>query len=521
MFFKFPFGENMTSFYTPLRNFCLFLSSFIIFGATGFAQNKVDLEIKAQTLSETVRGGETFSYMITVSNVGSAKATDVIFIQTEPKMTEFVSNAPSKGICEVDDKSSRVDRVLRCRLGDMEPGESIITAVELKIHDFGDISEKPDPNEKLPSLLPGIRSQSDSFNDSLGYVDVSAEEPEENKGNNEARISVQLLPSKNIPPRVKIITPKNETVITRSAKKPVRVTFMIKAFDPDGKIEKVLVNTQQFGISVEYPENRLIIEGKSYSIKEVEDNKEAFQKYFGGEAKRVAPDTYEFTLENPKYGLNNIFVHAIDDGGRDAGTSVRLTVKGNNSIEFTKPLKDSVIKPGSDVVIETLSKLNDGSAGKFELIGNWIYQPPVMKQISKTGNTYVHRYVWKNIPKGYYNLQIFLTEDNGAFTYSDGLFFKVTEKPVVKITSLKNGQIFKPGEEIPIELDAVDPDGRIKDVTVLVNGKYSRDFSWLTGGYNKSGRISFIQPGVYKISARAEDDMDVANESESFTIVVK
>ncbi|MBS1796650.1 MAG: hypothetical protein JSS81_22660 [Acidobacteria bacterium] len=493
--------------------------------AVCFAQGKVDLEVKAFASSKTARGGESFSYTITVSNIGSARATDVMLVQTELRAANFVSNVPSRGTCAVDDREGRGTRILRCKLGDIEPGETIVTAIELKIRDFGDLSEAPDKRYKLPSLqsLPdSIQSSANSNDDSLAVIDVSAEEREENKENNYARVSVRLLPSKNIPPRVQIVAPENETVITRSAKKLARVTFTIKAFDPDGKIERVRVNTQQFDILIGSSENLFVIEGKSYTSKELEDNKD-LQKYFGGDAKRIAPDTYTFTLENPKYGLNVIFVEAVDDGGRAADDSVRLTVKGDNSIEFTKPLQNSVIKPGTNVVIETLSKLNDGSEGKFELIGNQICcgNPPLMKQISRRGNDYVHQYIWENIAKGYYNLQIFLTEDTGAFTYSGSLQFKVTEKPAVRIISPRPGQTFKAGEKIPIEIEAADPDGTIKDVSVKVNGKYESKFDWRPERYGKSGDIDFLSSGIYRITATAVDEMDVETESESITIIVK
>ncbi len=171
------------------------------------------------------------------------------------------------------------------------------------------------------------------------------------------------------------------------------------------------MNTQQFHISVEYPENRIIVQGKSYSIKEFEENKE-LRKYFGGEATQIAKDTYTFTLENPMYGLNSIFVDATDNGKRSGSDSVRFIVKGDNSIEFTNPLNSSIIKPNTNVLLETKTNLNDGGNGKFELIGNALCcgTPPLMKQVSRNGNSYIHQYLWKNIKKGYYNFQILLTE---------------------------------------------------------------------------------------------------------------
>ncbi|HEX8248202.1 MAG TPA: Ig-like domain-containing protein [Pyrinomonadaceae bacterium] len=497
----------------------LFIALFLllIFNSHALAQNKLDLEIKVQTATETARGGEKFSYIVTVTNKGSARATDVIFIQDEPKLTTFESYVAGKGTCETDKRlNNRLQTLLRCRLGNLEAGESVNTNVVLKFHDFGDASEK------TAGYIIDYQA-SDSKKAIIGFVDAYPEEPDENDENNHAQITAELLPSRNIPPRVKIISPKMEEVITCPANKPCRVVFTIKAFDPDGTIEKVFVMAPNSSVSID-SENKYVIDGKKYSIEEVQNNLEAFRKYFGGEAKKIGKDTYTFTWENPRHGFDLIGVEAVDNGKRVGFESVRLTVKGDNTIEFTKPLKDSIIKPNTDLVIETSSKLN-GRGGKpveFQLIGSDLCcQKHLMKQISQNGNLYVHQYLWKNIPKGSYGVQVLLFGEGGAYEYSEMLGFKVTEKPTVKITSLQQMQVFKVGEDVPIEIEAQDADGKIEEVSISVDGKYKRDFSWRPDGYNKSGYISSLPKGIYKISAQVKDDTEVVAESEPITIIVK
>lgn len=479
-----------------------------------------------ETASKTARGGEPFAYSITVSNIGSAKATDVILIQNEPKLFAFTSYVPSKGKCEVEKYKSEVDRQLNCRLDDIELGNSIIITVEMKATEFGDASiteesiAKSSANAAYDNLMRTMAAKSKT-SQIIGNISVSAKEDEENRENNHVPLSVELLPSRNIPPRVEIISPKNEETFTRSSKKLLPVTFKIRAYDPDGAIEKVSVDTQQFSISVEYPENKYVIDGVKYSIKEVEGNMSRFQKYFGGDAVKTGKDTYTFTLENPQYGFNNISIHAYDDGGRVGTVSVRLTVKGDNSIEFTKPVQDSIIKPHTDVVLETETKFNDGKPVKLQLIGTAVCCGEVlMKQISRVGNVYRHQYTLKNVEAGRYGFQVLLFEDTGAFTYSEGVSFKVTEKPMIKITSLKNQQIFKEYEDIPIEVEAADADGEIKDIVVSVNGKYGQ-IRWRDNDYRKKGSIDGLPKGVYRIAVKVEDDLEVETESEPLTIVVR
>jgi hypothetical protein len=508
----------------------LFLAALVLstFAAISPAQNKVDLAVNTQATSETARGGEAFAYTATVTNLGSIKARKVMLFNSS--RVGVTSAVPGAGICVEAEGAGMNPGATRCELGDLEAGASVVVNFSIKLTDF----DQPDPLNKSPVALPtapfgdnGARSsrtdeREQTIKSEIATLDVYAEEPDETEENNRAEVTAELLPSLNKAPRVHIISPKNEAIITRSTKKICKVTFTIKAFDPDGTIEKVRVNTQQFGISVEYPENKYVIDGKKYSIREVEANMPAFQKYFGGEAVKIGKDTYSFTLKNPKYGLNVIFIDATDNGKRTGVNSVRLTVKGDNTIKFIRPLNNSVIQPGSDLKIETLSRLNDGKPVQMELIGNALCcEARPMRLISRNGDSYVHQYLLKNAAKGQYYFQIFLMEDTGAFTYSEAVRFTVTEKPRVRITSIKNGQVFKAGEEIPIEVEAFDPDGDIKEVSISVNGRYDRNYSWRTGGHNKSGYISGLRQGIYKISAKASDDSEVEVESETITIIVK
>lgn len=318
----------MSDFSASIKHF-LYGSFFTLLAASFcFGQGKVDLELKVQPASEIVRGGETFSYVITVKNVGSATATDVILHHVSSQ--GIVLGVPATGTCGMAKDSGQLPTPFQCELGDIKQGETVIINFALKIFDFGG-DEMTESNVKIPEMPYSPETVSSSDNNSakslLADVYVNALEAEENQENNRSVISAKLQCSKNLPPRVKIISPKEETVIILSAKKATKVVFTIQAFDPDGTVEKVQVNTQQFHISVEYPENKYVINGKKYSIKEVEDNKPAFQKYFGGEAVKIGKNTYTFTLENPRYGLNQVFVEVIDNGGRSSVISVNFMVK--------------------------------------------------------------------------------------------------------------------------------------------------------------------------------------------------
>lgn len=208
----------------------------------GFAQNKVDLEVKVQPAAETARGGEQFSYTITVSNIGSAKATNVKLISEPEHSVNLVANSISSGNCRFVKPHYQAN--LYCNLDDIDVGETVTIIVEVKIKDFGgepaiDISSMPSSPGILESL--GNLKKPNQLGTLIADVDVSAEESEEIQENNRAEVFVQLLPSKNKPPRITILSPKREAAFIKPLNKQIEVPIVVKAFDVDGKIAKVTV----------------------------------------------------------------------------------------------------------------------------------------------------------------------------------------------------------------------------------------------------------------------------------------
>lgn len=514
-------------FFTKIFPLSLFILST---GLLCFAQDKIDLEVSVQTASNTVYGGENLLYSVTVHNLGKSKATEVSLTQFTKK--KIISAIPTAGSCRQIEIENRSDLPFECELGDIEPNQSVIINFEINIEDFGGQNETDNSDarkrqiDSTKKLIESIQNMSGnteikSVGTSIAKFIVSADnQQEDNKENNRTELFATLLPSKNLPPKVEIITPKQEEIIIRNSKKLTKVVFIIKAFDLDGEIKKVVVSPQQFKISIEYPENKIVVDGKKYSVKEIEENKELYQKVYGYEAVKTGKDTYTFTLENPQYGLNNVFVSAFDNGNRKATDSVRLMVQGDNSIEFTTPGKDSLINPNTDLTIEAAIKLNDGIPTEVLLFGfGGCCEKYQMKQISRNGNSYIFHYILKNITKGDYAPRILLTEDSGAFTYSQHLEFKVTEKPQIRINSPKTKQVFNHHQKIPLEVESFDSDGTIERVIIYIDGEIERDFFW--DKENKNGTIPYLRKGTHKIYAKAVDDMNVGTDSEPIIIIVQ
>jgi hypothetical protein len=317
----------------------LFIYSLLFSSNVCSAQNNFDLEVESKASVKTARGGEKFTVTIKAINKGTQNSPDTYISLWMQGYGNLLPSTSSRGACELYQDRVNSEKHAVCRIGDLKGGETVTAEIQIQVNEFGDISQlDPKLTAKLETLSESAKIAISDLQKKLGIDDQTEElyfrgslgssRFESVPQNNDFRFTMKTFPSKNQPPCVKIISPKEEEfVITLPGEKVNKVIFTIQAFDPDGTIEKVQVNTQQFQISIEYPENKYVIDGKKYSIKEVEDNKQAFQKYFGGEAVKTGKDTYTFTLENPRYGLNQIFVEVIDNGGRGSVASVNFMVK--------------------------------------------------------------------------------------------------------------------------------------------------------------------------------------------------
>ncbi len=528
-----------------LSDFLLISSLIILFCNFCFAQKNVDLDIRSESSTETARGGENFSYTITVSNIGLAKATNVILTTEPDNLIEITSNALSKGTCEEYISGNYARKSLRCRLEYVDVGEIITIVVGVKVTDFGDISNNTigdapsiSPFFKLPSST--INSEPVKERNPISSTYIDAEEAEENKENNRAKAFAELLPSKNIPPRVQIISPKNELSFIKPLNKQLEIPIVIKAFDVDGNIEKVTVDddNSRFKFVVEDNQTKFSIDGKTYTKEELElaEKDEGFYKSFENKANLIAKDTYTYTAKNFIYGRNIIRIMAFDEGGRSSSQSIEFDIKRDAAIEIVSPKLDQVFAPNSTIKIETISKINDSQSSQLRLVGtqnvSFYYDSasiPLLQQVSKVGNSFKHQYIWKNVPEGIHNLRVLLFDGENFSQYEAMTTIIVAEPRVIKIVSLKNGQEFEAGKNIEIKVEARDKKGQIvtDDLELFIDGKsYDEKINnSLCGGcFPKSfiWQSRNIESGTYTIQIVAKYQNKIkSGESEIITIKVK
>lgn len=489
-----------------------------------FAQDKADLEVKVQPASKTARGGETFSYIVTISNIGSATAEEVVLHQTT-RQSE-VSAVSTAGTCADMKLSYQIPRPFVCKLGNIEKGATVTINFVMKIREFG--GEEISLAVNLPRLSRSEgKKKSELTEITLAEIEVFGDD----KRNYSKVVVEELLPSKNLPPRLKIISPKPDVVIIKQVNKPLNALITVNAFDPDGKIEKVvfanqenifqkLYKTQQVFDEVTR-ERKFIFEGKTY--KEAEINKVLFDFKT---ATLTGKDTYTFKVENLQFGQNRISISAIDDGERADFAHLEIIVKGDAEIKIVSPENKQVFSPGSTITIETLSKINDPNLGQLKIEGTQIgFYPdfasfPLMQQVSKTGNLFKHRFVWKNPEEGIYRLRIISFSDAEITNEAETISVIIAEPRIVKITSLQNGQEFEYGNSINITSEVKDIKGReVNDKQqILVDGKY-KDETY--GEYE----LRVLEKGTHTIQiiARQNNSSDdvILGKSEIITIKVK
>lgn len=540
----------------------LFASIFLLSGSMCLARSKVDLEIKAQSPAETVRGGEKFTYTFTIKNLSAETAKDVILLHDLENELTFVSGGVSQGDYEFD--KNQYPRRVRCYFGDIQGYAEVSVTIEAKVNDWGN-EDSFSPTAELinknvmsnftSTLFEQPNSKTENTKDKTAetgrtlyiyYPDVVCDNCAEREVNIQPKIILKLLPSKNLPPRIEIVSPKNEAVFVKPFNKQIEVPIVIKASDADGKIVKVLVsdwNNPETRIVLEGNEYKYSIGGKTYTKKELEAayEDEEFIKSLEVKANLTGKDTYTYVAKKFFYGRNRINISALDDGGRSSSQSVEFVINRDAAVEIISPKSGQIFTPDSTITIETISKINDSTTSQLRINGtvNDYFYPdtasiPLLQSVSKAGNTYRHQYVWKNAREGVYSLSVMLFDGELPSLYAETVRVIVAEPRVIKITSLKNGQEFKAGENIEITVEERDTKGQIvyDKLEIIIDGKTlsaSVNNSLCEGCFPKSyvWQSSDIEKGTHTIQIIARqdsystEDAPILGKSEIVTIKVK
>jgi len=454
------------------------------------AQSKVDIELTLQLSRDTARGGEEVAFTANIRNIGAAKATDVILLSERYGSLSIVSAETSLGKC-VPGRDARDGR-FRCELGDISPGASATINGIIKVMDL----DEPEDDRRRASAEAVPRAifkyNPDAADDrvDLGSISVVADEPDDNRENNDADFRMKLLPSANRAPQVRILSPKNQGVLIRPSGSQSSYTVTIEASDVDGTVAEVRVNDPKHSpnpVGTDEKGYRFEYEGVVYSAADLE---EYLKKNPPAErtATPTGKNTFSYTLTDPFYGPNQLSVVAVDNGGRESYASVLFFVKSDSTIEIVSPKPDQIFSPGSTITVETISRLKAGRLKDVIIAGDGIgYDPDEavkMELVSRQGNVYRHRYLIKGAPANnvYSHVQVTLLED--AYAYTDAAVgYLVRELPKMSITSFKDGDVLKAADSIRVTCDIRDRD-LITEYALFLDGKHlstleSESINWL------------------------------------------
>ncbi len=516
------------------KSLCVIAFSLLFFCDSANGQAKVELDLKIQAGSDTARGGETFSYSITASNLGTQPANDVIVINDELRSGKFVSGVPSQGTCEVAE--IHYQSALRCYLGNLESGGSVLILVETKLNEFG--GESPDTAVMVDDpwgddgsmsankgtlediSKPKTSEKGNSANDilyPLVWAYISSEDKDEQEDNNRTYLAVRLLPSKNLPPRINIISPKADFVLTKAVNRKTELPIEFAVVDPDGSIKRVTASDNQshpFQYVIEEGETKFDFNGRKFTKEELEEASKD-QDFIDSLRPVVTPhakDTYRFIVKNFIYGQNHVHIEAHDNGGRVQWKTFAFEMKSGSEMKMTLR-GGSVVAPGTPIVVETETTVPAGVVPKVKLHGtdpqSWT-NPVEMNQFSRLGIKYKHRFIFRPPLEGTYELRSVL-EENGEFTNVNAFERVVVAHPRnIKITSIKDGQDCTETEPCRIEVTARDTNGAdIRDeLQILVDGKeYGSIMSsdcQMCAPKSVTLKTPYVQKGIRKIQIVAK-----------------
>lgn len=195
-------------------------------------------------------------------------------------------------------------------------------------------------------------------------------------------------------------------------------------------------------------------------------------------------------------------------GGGGTGSATKPTV------DLINPLDGANFTPGSNVNVEALATDPDGTINKVKFYLDGV-QWRAEKVAPYTGQI-------QNVQPGTYVLMAIAIDNSGEkdtsiVTYTVGSGGSGGQAPLVEIMNPLDGQVFKIGSTVEIDVDASDPDGSIAKVEIFVDS----DLIQIEKNYPYEASQLFVLPGTYIITAIAYDNTGLTTTSNKVTITVK
>jgi len=340
-----------------------------------------------------------------------------------------------------------------CKLGQLRAGDSATVAVEID----------PSPDFK------GVYSSS---------VQVAGKEKDSNPDNNQGSASVDTLGDPNLPPVVTLESPDMEELFEQGA----TVVFKATANDPDGSVTKVefLDNDASLGIGATN-------DAKHFSLSSNQ-------------------------LANGPHVLNAI---ATDNGGRRTRSNAKhVFVNGPIKIRILEPKADSLIAPGSDVILTAEATDSSRSIKTVEFFTVGI----PLGQATPIGD---NRFTLKlsRLERARYSIEAVARDESGSISKSPQLKIVVSNRPSVRIIKPAPGANLISPVNIEVSMNPQSTDSMDR-VEIYANGVLVEE-----GPMLQSGKYAFtwrdVKVGEYALKAIVIDSIGVRAESSPVNVIVK
>jgi hypothetical protein len=223
-----------------------------------------------------------------------------------------------------------------------------------------------------------------------------------------------------------------------------------------------------------------------------------------------------FSFTNLQIG-NYIFTAKVTDerGMTAVSPEVRIQVVKPNvppAVQIISPSNGSTFPEGTDLRIEAEALDSDGTISKVEF-----YRGSILIGTA-TAPPYVA--IFPKAASGSYTFTARAFDDKNASTNSSAinvLITKPNQLPTVAITSPKNADKFIEGNDVKIEANAADSDGRITKV------EFYRGSTLIGTATTAPYSVNWIKPAVgnYALTAKAFDDKNATRISSVVNIVIE
>ena len=195
-------------------------------------------------------------------------------------------------------------------------------------------------------------------------------------------------------------------------------------------------------------------------------------------------------------------------------------------LSFNTPTHAEMFQVSSPVFVQVNASDPDGSVSHVRLSVDDVFVRQDNDAPYEWGNQPSDK-ILENLPRGVHSLIAVATDNNGAAT-TETIIVEIVKGPVggknlpvVSFASPGNGETFAIDSQISVTVNATDPDGSVKNVSLFLNGDLVRQDNMLPYEWEDS-ILQNLDAATHELLAVAVDDAGNSSaESITFTIIEK